>query len=351
MLASLTICTSYILTSGFAAFGTKLIETKFSMPTSLSGALFGAVVIPGGALGTICGALAVNKFNLSIPGMIKLQMLIGVIASVTAFNFLIACDQTKFAGVNVNYSGKSENSSQLFDSCNRECNCTNVDYVPVCGDNNIKYFSPCYAGCTSQQSNSENDKVKIYNNCSCLNYFEGNSTTVKSQSCKAPKCKLLPIFFIFFFLSILAVFSLQPINISVTTRCVRDEHKKIAISFQWIFVRLLGTIPGPIILGKIFDTDCLKWEDKCGKKGSCLWYNAKNLSRNCFFLTGGASIVGLLLFLIAFLIYKPPTFEIESSTIGTNSGKENENKELNGNINLSFDYDSMSKRYVDNTNL
>lgn len=352
MLASLTICTSYILTSGFAAFGTKLIQTKFSLPTSLSGALFGAVVIPGGALGTICGALAVNKLNLTIPGMMKLQMLIGIIASVTAFNFWVTCDQTKFAGVNVNYLGQSKNFTSLFDSCNEDCNCTNVDYVPVCGDNKIKYFSPCYAGCTTFKNNTGDDNVKTYENCKCLSkYFYQIESKVTSEPCKAPKCKLMPLFFVLFFLSILAVFSLQSINISVTTRCVKDEHKKIAISFQWIFVRLLGTIPGPIILGKIFDTDCLKWEDRCNKKGSCLWYNAKNLSRNCFFLTGGASIVGLLLFTLAFFIYKPPKPILASKEIGVDSQKESKVKDLNGNTNLSFNYDNISKENVDATNL
>ncbi|CAD5122759.1 DgyrCDS11167 [Dimorphilus gyrociliatus] len=277
MLASLCICTSYVLTAGFAAFGTKLIETKFSLATSLSGALFGAVVIPGGALGTICGAVAVNKLRLSIPGMMKLQMTIALIASTTALTFWINCDQTKFAGANVDYAGRSHNSLSLEDSCNANCSCTNVQYIPVCGDNNFKYYSPCHAGCSVINNT---DKVKVYENCSCLNRYHNESqATVKSEP---------------------SVFSLQSINISVTTRCVRDEHKKIAISFQWIFIRLLGTIPGPIILGKIFDTDCLQWESRCGSKGS-----------SC-----GASFIGLCLFLTAFLVYKPPKPQLESKEIG-----------------------------------
>ena len=40
-------------------------------------------------------------------------------------------------------------------SCNADCMCTSSVYEPVCGADNITYFSPCRAGCMKRPD--END--------------------------------------------------------------------------------------------------------------------------------------------------------------------------------------------------
>ena len=68
---------------------------------------------------------------------------------------------TAFAGATVPYSGESESSLSVHNytaSCNRPCNCSMDVYDPVCGDDNITYYSPCYAGCMSLNEN----KVRFY---------------------------------------------------------------------------------------------------------------------------------------------------------------------------------------------
>lgn len=32
-------------------------------------------------------------------------------------------------------------------SCNKDCGCSTASYQPVCGFDNVQYFSPCHAGC------------------------------------------------------------------------------------------------------------------------------------------------------------------------------------------------------------
>jgi hypothetical protein len=38
-------------------------------------------------------------------------------------------------------------------SCNANCNCNPKEFKPVCGDDNVMYFSSCYAGCAERQLN------------------------------------------------------------------------------------------------------------------------------------------------------------------------------------------------------
>ncbi len=39
-------------------------------------------------------------------------------------------------------------------ACNANCSCTasKADYRPVCGSDNVTYFSACYAGCTQEMT-------------------------------------------------------------------------------------------------------------------------------------------------------------------------------------------------------
>ena len=46
---------------------------------------------------------------------------------------------------------------QLSSPCNHACNCTGVNYVPVCGGP-LTYFSPCHAGCSEG-----NNMNKVWN--------------------------------------------------------------------------------------------------------------------------------------------------------------------------------------------
>ena len=42
-------------------------------------------------------------------------------------------------------------------TCSSLCNCSFSNFEPVCGDENLTYFSPCQAGCLR----STQDKVRV----------------------------------------------------------------------------------------------------------------------------------------------------------------------------------------------
>ena len=59
----------------------------------------------------------------------------------------------------------------------------------------------------------------------------------------------------------------------------------IAVNYlQWFLVRALGTIPGPLLTGFLFDQACSHWTDNCGVRGACLLYDVPRLSSYMFFM-------------------------------------------------------------------
>jgi hypothetical protein len=69
------------------------------------------------------------------------------------------------------------------------------------------------------------------------------------------------------------------IHFCFTFRCVHDDQRSFALGIQWIKVRLLGTIPAPLIFGRLIDESCVLWQDSCDGQGSCLMYDNKYMSR------------------------------------------------------------------------
>ena len=61
-------------------------------------------------------------------------------------------------------------------------------------------------------------------------------------------------------------------------RIVSPELRTQAMGINWALVRLLGTIPGPIIAGKLIDATCIAWQYSCGERGSCRLYDRNSLS-------------------------------------------------------------------------
>ncbi|XP_042913519.1 solute carrier organic anion transporter family member 4A1-like [Parasteatoda tepidariorum] len=140
------------------------------------------------------------------------------------FIFILHCPNAKFAGLNHFLPNSSEPSGipRFKGTCNDACDCSPRQYDPVCGTDNIVYYSPCYAGC---KSTYQIGSTKIYGDCSCIRH-EGQNATVNGQNViiQATRekcvnyCTYMPVFLLLIFLSMLFTFLVSMPSLSGTLR-------------------------------------------------------------------------------------------------------------------------------------
>lgn len=124
-------------------------------------------------------------------------------------------------------------------SCNANCSCSLDLYNPICGVDNIMYYSPCHAGCSGsiQVHSGESDKVvnstntpsmTAYTQCSCISVPSVKRIAVEHnlpidvmamrQKCKSPCTYQLYIFvFLLFFFFLVKFLNSMPM-LSATLR-------------------------------------------------------------------------------------------------------------------------------------
>ena len=86
-----------------------------------------------------------------------------------------------------------------------------------------------------------------------------------------------------------------------------------------------GWLPGPILFGAVFDNACLLWQDKCGERGSCSYYDVDRIGLHVFILMISIKVVSLLFLTWVWLLYKPPKTEEN----GTSPVRQNKNEDGN----------------------
>ena len=305
MFLNLAGATEGMLLSGFAAFSPKFIEAQFSLTPGWAAMLVGFATIPAGGTGTLLGGYLVKKLALRCAGVLRMVIAITVVAILLMLIFLIQCPILPFAGVNIQYTNISISLEEhdLTDVCNAECSCDSKMYEPVCGSNNIMYFSPCYAGCNVSLING----TEFFHSCVCIEgelpSGWGNATAGKCES----TCTLLPVFLALFAVLILVTFMASMPALSATLRCVPEKHKSFALGIQWIIIRCLGTIPAPITFGALIDQSCSLWQSNCEEnQGSCYFYNNTNMSYYIMALALVGKVFSLIFFTLALIVYKPP---------------------------------------------
>ena len=90
----------------------------------------------------------------------------------------------------------------------------------------------------------------------------------------ASDCGLLIPFIIVQFCGVFLTFFATMPSVVASLRAVREEERSLALGLQSIILRVVGSIPGPILFGVFMDKACSLWEQTCG--------NCCSFSKNIF---------------------------------------------------------------------
>ncbi|NXJ36818.1 SO2B1 protein, partial [Ciconia maguari] len=263
------------MVAGLATFMGKFLERQFSLTASLANMIIGAVNIPGAMVGIVVGGAILKRFQMSLRQCSAMCVLGMFLCLLVAFPLLfLGCPTQKVAGIT--YSESSEFGHHALE-CNLQCNCPEKAYNPICGSNSIEYISPCSAGCRVVNTNADNNSVLNYANCSCIskNGLEGFA---KPGTCGTGCSHLfLPFVVLSCLAGILASTSHTP-SFMLILRSIQPEDKSFAVGIQFMLLRVLAWMPGPVLYGSAIDTTCIFWEKKCDRKAACRYYD-NNLFR------------------------------------------------------------------------
>lgn len=310
MLINLAAAADGILVAGFSTFMPKFIEFQFGLPAGTAALYVGLVVVPTGGGATLLSGYLVRRFDWKMRGILRFCTVLSTLLCFFSLAFLMECRNAPFAGVTLPY-GQAESGKMTFlgkkldSNCNAGCACAEQDYYPMCGRDNVLYFSPCYAGCANVIQDGGD---KLYANCSCVNYnltdkdvASGNVHQGKFGKCSY-SCDWFKYFMPLFGIMIVLVFGVSMPSLTATLRCIPDHQRSFGLGIQWIVARCLGSIPGPIMFGKMFDLACVVWQKRCDGTGSCFSYNNHDMSVNLmilaivFCVAAAASFGGALFF-------------------------------------------------------
>ncbi|XP_059500706.1 solute carrier organic anion transporter family member 4C1-like isoform X2 [Stegostoma tigrinum] len=296
--------TEAMVITGFVTFMPKFIENQFGLTASLAAILGGAVLIPGAFIGQIIGGLIITKLKLQCRNVIRMSAATCILSLLCALVFVFAqCSNQPFAGANQDYNlNSTAENIDLVAPCNKDCNCIRSYFNPVCGANHVQYFSACYAGCSNA---SITDGILVYPNCSCIQQ-DGSTFAAQEGKCGS-SCDKMPLFMGFFLAAVIFTFMTStPITTSVL-RCVPDNQRSFSLGIQWLFVRILGTIPGPILFGTVIDMSCILWnKNECGVQGACWTYDNPKMAHLITAIGTVAKVISIVALATASFLYRPP---------------------------------------------
>ncbi|XP_048577987.1 solute carrier organic anion transporter family member 4A1 isoform X2 [Nematostella vectensis] len=283
--------------AGISSFLPKILQDKFATTSSSTGFSIGAAIVPGMFIGIMLGGILVRRFKVreSCRMAARLLVIFSVVSMVgpTAW-FIPGCDQIELAGVGRPYVNSSISFAGLDATCNADCACVKSQFNPVCGADDVTYFTPCHAGCRGIPEDTK------YANCSCVlpqaNWTQ--QTSVQGFCDRGPGCSNYIAFLVLILVLLLTVFLKAIPSRTVVLRCVPDNQRAYALGLQFVFFRALGSLPSPIFYGYLFDTNCILWGESCGQRGNCMVYDMGTLS---IYLGVMGLIVGGITFFFFFL--------------------------------------------------
>uniref|UniRef100_A0A8R1DZ66 Solute carrier organic anion transporter family member n=1 Tax=Caenorhabditis japonica TaxID=281687 RepID=A0A8R1DZ66_CAEJA len=304
-----------LVVTGSSSFMSKYLERQFSVKPSKANLLIGCVMVPMAGMGCMITGGIVNHFRLNSSKMLKFA--IGLIFLSLLFSpmYLIYCPHAPMVGVDSEYPDSEgvipdynmtySKDPELVSSCNNQCSCDPSEYRPMCAELEdgrlFTYYSPCYAGCAESYSVS----LKEYTECSCVPTITKQRPRIVKRGVCEPQCTELLGFLLFFAPLSFCTFAVAVPIISVILRTVDYNERSFALGIQWIMIRVIGTIPAPVLFGWMFDVSCIKYQsDSCGSSSSeCLMYSNQLLANLFMTFTISGQVITLAILLVVLMIY------------------------------------------------
>lgn len=290
--------------SGLSVFSAKYVQNAFRLSSGRAGVLTGSAIILGLAGGIAFGGIVCRCFRLKVKGMLKFSFGVCLISTLCIPKVWMSCGQTTLAGVHLPYKGSTDVS--LHDECNSMCGCTTERFELSCDSTGVQYFSPCFAGCTNIANTSSESRFTKYSNCSCVQTSANITTPIVTRGSCESSCRLVYGFLLLMFIYAFTTIATDVPAEQAVLRSIQDNHKTIMCGANRLFIRLLGTFPGAVIMGVATDAGCLLWQTECGENTSCWLYDIHTVSRNYFIFGMITKIFSLFFFFCAHRLYEPP---------------------------------------------
>ncbi|XP_071854105.1 solute carrier organic anion transporter family member 4A1-like isoform X2 [Apostichopus japonicus] len=303
------IAAEFFIISCTTVFGPKYMETQFNLQASTAAVMAGAIVVPSSIIGVLLGGWIIKKFNLQYTGQARLCCVALLASLILLVAFLIGCPNVDFAGVTAPYDNGGSELGQdvvmnITDSCNKHCQCID-SFAPVCGSNDVMYYSACHAGCSSFEIVNG---TKMYVDCECISATSGSPGLrgiANPGRCSLDDCFRPYIFFgLTLFLVICSSMVLVPSQ-TMLLGVVSPSQRTTATGLGSLMFRAFGSVPGPIILGTIIDNVCLVWEYDCDGGKTCWMYENKRFANSAFVVLVVCRSLSLLFFIGALFSYRP----------------------------------------------
>lgn len=326
MFVSLASGVDGLIISGLAAFLPKFIEQQYRLSNGLAAQVVGLIIVPAGGGGTFFGGWLIKKFNMSRHSIILMCFFSQALTIPMVLTFLFSCPSSAYVGVNHHHANTTSTQRSYFPThstspytapCNAQCSCTTTRFDPVCGSDSLMYLSPCLAGC-SQSSASNN-----FTECTCI--MEGG--TAERTTCDSDCSYFIP-FVLIQFVAIFMTFLATMPSVVASLRCVKKDEKALGLGLQSIILRLIGSIPGPVLFGSFLDMACILWEPSCEEHGSCLLYNNHQMSISMLVICILGKAISAIFYGVGFLSSKKSSVPDVIEEMQDNANSDNNTGEV-----------------------
>nr|XP_014286184.2 solute carrier organic anion transporter family member 2A1 [Halyomorpha halys] len=297
----------YILgASGYITYMTKYMEIQFQRTSASANIVLGPVILLSMVFGFLISGFVISRYKPKPTYLLGWNVIVGICFVIGEFTYIfISCEAPNLVG----YDMVTKNL-QTINDCNVHCGCDNLKYSPVCLEEaKLTFYSPCHAGCRTVHVE---DKISTYGNCSCTPFYNpvtipalyneskyeyetSGGSVMKGGTCET-SCGYNYVIFVIISCIMQWLGSSGKIgNILVNYRAVAPEDKSFAQGLALLLISLMAFIPGPILFGYIIDSSCLIWEENCGVKGSCTFYDRDSFRHYMNGTAACLTIIGVVL--------------------------------------------------------